>query len=95
MKILKIEKMVRIKKISDLLSQTYTLYYIKRPLKFVYNILYSILEVFSYSMNLTTSRIVGLEEASHTIQLGMFPSVREVRTSPYHMILIDMYGFVF
>ena len=46
-------------------------------------------------MNLKALRIVGLEGATHTIQLGVFPSVREVRTNPYHTILIDMYGFVF
>ena len=46
-------------------------------------------------MNLRALRIVRLERASYTIQLVMFSSVREVRTSPYHMILIDMYGFVF
>ena len=46
-------------------------------------------------MSLRSFRIVGLERATHTIQLGVFPSVREVRTNPYHTILIDMYGFVF
>ena len=46
-------------------------------------------------MRLTTLRRVGLEGASHTIQLGIFPSVKEVRTNPYHTILINMYGFVF
>ena len=46
-------------------------------------------------MNLAVLRIVGLEGASHTIQLGMFPSVKKVKTSPYHMIFIDMNGFVF
>ena len=46
-------------------------------------------------MNLRSLNIVGLEGAAYIIQLGMFPSVREVRMSSYHMILIDMYGFVF
>ena len=46
-------------------------------------------------MNLRALRIVGLEGASHTIQLDVFSSIREVRTNPYYMILIDMYGFVF
>ena len=46
-------------------------------------------------MNLRIVRIVGSEGASHTIQLRVFPSVEEVRTSLYHTNLIDMYGFVF
>ena len=46
-------------------------------------------------MNLESLNIVGLEGTVHTIQLGVFPSVRKVKTSPYHTILIDMYGFVF
>ena len=46
-------------------------------------------------MNLKTFRIVELKGATHTIQLRMFLNVGEVGTSPYHTILIDMYGFVF
>ena len=46
-------------------------------------------------MNLRTFKIVELEGTTHTIQLGVFLSVREVMTIPYHMFLIDMYGFVF
>ena len=46
-------------------------------------------------MSLRLFRIVGLEGLAHTIQLGVFPSIREVKTNPYHTILIDMYGFVF
>ena len=46
-------------------------------------------------MNLRSLRIVGLQGAAHTIYLRVFPTVGEVRTSPYHMILIDVYGFVF
>ena len=49
----------------------------------------------TYFMSLRSLRIVGLEGATHTIKLGIFPSVREVRTNLYHMILIYMYGFVF
>ena len=45
-----------------------------------------------YSMNLKALRIVGLERAAHTIQLGVFPSIREVRTNPYHMIFVKVYG---
>ena len=39
--------------------------------------------------------IVELEKAAHTIQLGMFLAIRNVKTNPYHTILIDMYVFVF
>ena len=46
-------------------------------------------------MNLRSFKIVGLEGTVHTIHLGVFPSVKEVRTNPYHTILIDMYNFVF
>ena len=46
-------------------------------------------------MSLESFRIVGLEGTIHTIQLGVFPSVREVKTRSYHTILIDMYDFVF
>ena len=46
-------------------------------------------------MSLRLFRIYGLEGAAHSIQLGVFPSGREVRTNTYHTILIDMYGFVF
>ena len=46
-------------------------------------------------MNLRSLRIAGVEGATHTIQLGVFLSVKEVRASPYHTIFIDMYGFVF
>ena len=46
-------------------------------------------------MNLRSFRIVELERAVHTIQLGVFLSVKEVKTSPFHMIGIDMYVFVF
>ena len=46
-------------------------------------------------MNLRSFRIVELERAAHTIQLRVFFSVKEVKTIPYHTILIDMYGFVF
>ena len=63
----------------------------KRPFKLVYNILYSSLEVFNLFYEL---KIVGLKEAAHTIQLGVFSSVREVRANPYHTILIYIYGFV-
>ena len=41
-------------------------------------------------MNLRALRIVRLEGASHTIQLGVFPNVKKVRMSPYHTILIDI-----
>ena len=46
-------------------------------------------------MNLRTLRIVGLENATHSIQLEVFPSVKEIKISPYYTIPIDMYGFVF
>ena len=46
-------------------------------------------------MNLKALRIVGLEGAAHTTQLGMFLIVKEVRTNSYHTILIDVYDFVF
>ena len=46
-------------------------------------------------MSLKSLRIVGLGGTAHIIQLRVFSSVREVRTSPYYTILIDMYGFVF
>ena len=46
-------------------------------------------------MNLRALRIVGLKRATHTIQLTVFSSVIEVRTSPYYTILINIYGFVF
>ena len=48
-----------------------------------------------YSMRLKSFMIVGLEGAIHTIQVEVFPSVKKVKTSPYHTILINMYGFVF
>ena len=46
-------------------------------------------------MNLRSLKIVELEGVAHIIQLGVFLSVKEVRTNAYHTILIDMYGFVF
>ena len=46
-------------------------------------------------MNLKALRIVGLEGITHIIQLRMFPSIIEVRTSTYYMILTNMYGFVY
>ena len=46
-------------------------------------------------MNLRSLKIVGLKKTAHTIQVGVFPSVRDIRTNPYHTIIINMYGFVF
>ena len=46
-------------------------------------------------MRLRSFRIVGLEGIVHTKQLGVFSSVKEVKTSPYHIILIDMYVLCF
>ena len=46
-------------------------------------------------MNLRALGIVELEGASHTIQLGVFLSVKEVKTNPYHTMLIDIYVLCF
>ena len=46
-------------------------------------------------MSLKSFRIDELEAATHTIQLEVFSTVKEVMTSPNHTILIDMYGFMF
>ena len=46
-------------------------------------------------MNLKSLRIVELEITTYTIQLGVFPTVKEVRTTLYNTILINMYDFLF
>ena len=81
--------------LNGVMSRIYTSYYIKRPFKLVYNILNSISEVFNLFIELRSLRIVGLEGAAYIIQLGVFSSVRDVRTNLYHTILIDIYDFVF
>ena len=73
----------------------YTSYYTK-DLSNLYITSYVVFWKFStYFISLRLFTIVGLEEATHTIQLGMFPSARKVRTNPYYTILIDIYDFLF
>ena len=45
----------------EVISRTYTSYYIKRPLKLVYKILLCILEVFNIFYEFKSFRIVGLK----------------------------------